>query len=764
MFGENSILRRIDLRALPISVKITLGLGIALAIGGVFTDIVMSQIVRESQSAEVLQDLQTFSRSQAFRVVDAINEQATILSRFGVSTVLQEGLLKHEAADIDKAAPSAGHIYEPDTVLTAELTTFRGEHPEFDSVALVSPEGHLIAISPVPPNVDKRADAKWPWFDAAFNNRIGATYISGPIEDNLTGQRGVHLAVPVYDQNSPGVTVGVLYAVWNLSNAQTLVTPGGERQGIVLEANGRVLLSPLQSQGTSVALKLLDLFKQSPSDAFIFTDDQQSRALYGYTRLDGLGLNDPAITKLGWIVVVREPGNVLEGNINFLLSRLRILLAIVAGAAAVAILALSRVLFLPLRRLTSAAGQIEHGSLDTPIPQFSKDEIGQLAAILDNVVSQLLRRVRQLRNAIQISRVTSVTRTTSQMLDDVARALGQQFDYPDVRIFLADMPNKRLRLEAAFGAESERLQKIGFRLPLDETSLVGRSMLLNEPLLGGGKEALRQAGLITEHSELSVPLSSGGQMLGAIHILAGRLRELDREDMEVMSLIADQLSASIQNARLIEQSHAQVAEIEALNRRLTRQAWEEYVGEAGALRHTLDPDQQWPSALGEVRQHTEIRAETYQDSDGRSVLAAPLILRGEPVGTLAVTRPGSEKWTRDEILLLESIASRMAMIAEGIRLVEESSRRADREQRVNEISATLLGRATSVETVLRSALNELGGALGSDRISLRIGAIPARDDRQIGAGDQGDAAGGSDAGSEGLTGPNGDGGSNDGAE
>jgi hypothetical protein len=34
---------------------------------------------------------------------------------------------------------------------------------------------------------------------------------------------------------------------------------------------------------------------------------------------------------------------------------------------------------------------------------------------------------------------------------------------------------------------------------------------------------------------------------------------------------------------------------------------------------------------------------------------------------------------------------------------------------------------------LRSALNELSGALGSDRISLRLGALPARDGRQIAA-------------------------------
>jgi GAF domain-containing protein len=152
------------------------------------------------------------------------------------------------------------------------------------------------------------------------------------------------------------------------------------------------------------------------------------------------------------------------------------------------------------------------------------------------------------------------------------------------------------------------------------------------------------------------------------------------------------------------------------------------------LRHTLDPNGQWPEALAEARQSSEIKAETYTDTDGRLVLAAPLVLRGEAVGTLAVTRPAGEGWTRDEALLLESIASRMGIIAESIRLVEESAHHAEREQRVNEVSANLLQRASSVDTVLRSALSELSGALGSDRVSLRLGGLPARDGRQISAG------------------------------
>ena len=71
------------------------------------------------------------------------------------------------------------------------------------------------------------------------------------------------------------------------------------------------------------------------------------------------------------------------------------------------------------------------------------------------------------------------------------------------------------------------------------------------------------------------------------------------------------------------------------------------------------------------------------------------------------------------------------LIAEGIRLVEESSRRAEREQVVNEVSADMLQRAASVDNVLQTALNKLGDALGSDTVSLRLGSPPLDHDRQI---------------------------------
>ncbi len=732
MVRQLSFLRNLDPRSFPIAVKITLGLVVLLGVAFFIGDQIIRQVIGDGQTQLALDDLKDFSRAQGFRIVDILGQESGALNRAGLDPALQSILRSHLTTDTSSAT---GVVLEAQPYLQQLVVTFREAHAEFDSVIVADAQGHLLAADPTPADLTALSGPTWTWFTQAYRDGAGATFISNPFDDKLTRIQGIHIAVPIYDQLEPKKVIGVVYGIWNMKNAAEVAVTGSGREGLIVERDGTILLSPNpEEQGKVVSARLLTQMNQSMNNSFRLTDDAGKEMLYGNTHLPELGISDTAITGLGWVMLVRRDPVTLVSSVELLQTRLRLVLGIISGAIALMILFFSRLLLVPLRRLTDAAVRIQSGDMSAQIPQFALDEIGRLSNVLSHVVQQLVRRVQNLNSAVEISRKTALTMDISRMLAEVSAVLAQQFGYPDVRIYLAEPTAKRVRLQAAAGGEGERLLRMGHRIDIDERSLVGRAILLNEPALGGTHDKLREAGLVAESNELALPLQSGGQVLGAIEILSHRLQEFTTEEIGILRLISDQISASIQNARLFEQAAANVREIEALNRRLTRQAWEEYVSSSGAIRHTLDPDQDWPKALSEIRLRNEIRAETYLDESGRSVLAAPVILRGEAVGTLAVTRPGGENWTRDEVLLLEAIASRMAIIAEGIRLVDESSQRAEREERVNEISANLLQRATNVETVLRSALGELGGALGSDRIALRIGKLPARDDHQIGTG------------------------------
>ncbi len=724
-----------DPRSWPLAIKITLGLALILIVSGLVTAHLFRLVVEDAQVEVALGDLQDFSRVQAFRAVDAVGQATDGLEHLGSD----EGLRTRLEADM-RTRESLGQAGTPPTLrldpeLTQRIWAFREVQGSFEAVALLDAYGHVVAIDPVPSAASLPQPGGWTWFTAAMNRGQGAVYISNPQDDDLTGIEGIQIAVPVYSGEQADVVIGVVYAVLDLGNVVDMTQLGGRREGLILAPDGRVLLSSSEAFGASLPNSLAAELRESPQGSFDDVDVFNRAWLYGYTQLsDELRLDDQAITNLGWTVIIGQLELVAQTNIEPLSNRLGFIIGGSALAVTVAMFGFARLVLMPLRRLVRAARRVRRGDLSTPVPDLPADEVGQLSGVLAGLVSVLLQRLQRLQSAVRVSRVSTLVLDTSEMLGNVATALAEQFDYREVRIYLSDPTGRRLRIQSAFGAEGERLLRMGQQMPVDETTIIGRAILLGEPQLGGGAEKLYEAGLVPERAELALPLQMVDRSLGAVYIFSGRDTPFEPEDVAVLRLIADQLGASLENARLVEQSAASLAEIEALNRQLTRQAWEEYLGQAQDLRHTLDPENRWPSGLQTAQGHTEVKAETYTDEDGRSVLAAPLILRGEAVGTLAITRPQGEPWAADEVALLEAVAARMAIIAESIRLVDESTQRAERERKISEISTNLLQRAANVDTVLRSALSELGGALGSDHVALRIGPPPVEGDRQIGSG------------------------------
>jgi GAF domain-containing protein len=535
----------------------------------------------------------------------------------------------------------------------------------------------------------------------------------------------------------------VLYGLWNLSNVapSAVGLEAAERQVSVLQLDGTVLVSPTNTPGTRVPPAIRENIEGQLSGSFETRAASGAEFLYGFSRLDdtGIDLDNPAVA-LRWVVLTRQPVETATAGANLVLGRLRAALFAAVFLALLVIAAVSRLVTRPLIRLTDTASELAQGNLSTPIPDLPKDEVGQLAEVLRQLVERLLYRVRQLNAAVQVSQATATTLDVEPMLRLVTRSLTEQFGIPEVRAFVLNADASRAQLMVGLGPESQRLARSGYSVKVDENTLPGRAMFTREEQYTGGFEAPAFAGSSREPAQLALPLQSGPDLYGVLHVIADEPGAFERQDINVLSLIADQVASSIKNARLLAQSQANLAEIETLNRRLTQEAWTEFLEEERSIRHTTDLADNWPNAPAQretlVRSRDVVEAITYTAQDGRVVLSAPLLLRGEAIGVLAVTRPPGSSFTRDEVALLESVTSRMALIAEGIRLVEESNRRAAREQMISDVSARLFEQTDNVEAILQGALGELGAALGSQNVSLRLGEPPADEDRQLNPPDE----------------------------
>ena len=108
--------------------------------------------------------------------------------------------------------------------------------------------------------------------------------------------------------------------------------------------------------------------------------------------------------------------------------------------------------------------------------------------------------------------------------------------------------------------------------------------------------------------------------------------------------------------------------------------------------------------------------------DGREALttvAVPMRLRGQVVGVLNLRFEG-DPISHETISLIEEIADRLALALENSRLLEETQQRAQRDRLIADITARVRS-SMDPDTILQTAVRELGTALGTGRTFVRLG-------------------------------------------
>jgi transcriptional regulator of acetoin/glycerol metabolism len=182
-----------------------------------------------------------------------------------------------------------------------------------------------------------------------------------------------------------------------------------------------------------------------------------------------------------------------------------------------------------------------------------------------------------------------------------------------------------------------------------------------------------------------------------------------------------------------EQAQAQMQEtlreLERLYRAATREGWQAFL-KTGQLatgyvydRLTVQPAENvWvPQIEQAIQQHTLV-----PPSVGNAVAVTPLSVRGEIVGALGVYDDPQRPLSPDELALLQEITEQGALALENARLYQDTQRRAAQEQLVSEVTARMR-ETLDLDTVLQTAIREMGEALGMDAVEVRMRMRPDGD-------------------------------------
>jgi GAF domain-containing protein len=204
--------------------------------------------------------------------------------------------------------------------------------------------------------------------------------------------------------------------------------------------------------------------------------------------------------------------------------------------------------------------------------------------------------------------------------------------------------------------------------------------------------------------------------VGALDVQSTERGAFTNEDVQMLSLLADQVSLAIENARLFDETRAALTEAEAISRQFTREAWGRIPQEhkllgyryniAGAVPLTEPVDMSEPG-----------KAKNRDNQKKASQTVVPIELRGETIGTLVVQSPSADELNQEQINLIKAVAERVALSAENARLFEETTRRAERERLVSDITGKIRS-VNDPQTMIQTAMEELRKALGASRVEV----------------------------------------------
>lgn len=380
------------------------------------------------------------------------------------------------------------------------------------------------------------------------------------------------------------------------------------------------------------------------------------------------------------------------------------------------------------------------GDLEFEIPAVSRrDLLGELtrdmvrsrAQIQDSfsaLAQRLETRQRDIQATQEVGRFASNQRDLQTLMDEVVNLITNVF--PNIyhaQIFLNDGVGEFSVLRASTGEAGRKLLERGHRLAIGGQSVIGRTTgegRITAVLDTDSSDVHRKNDLLPNtRAELAIPLRIGQRIIGALDVQSLTPNTFAEDQIITLQSMADQIAISLENARLYQESIKALEEIARTNRDNTAAAWREHLFGARTQEITAWDGRRTTVDLEPLRQQA-IRSGVTQIggiTPTRTIpLAVPIKLRGQVLGAVLWELPLIE-YSDDKVALAEELVNRLAVSLDNARLFEESQRAAERERVVNDIAAKITGQ-TNVDAILQTAVREVGMAIGTDNVNVRLGA------------------------------------------
>src|SRR5262249_24079377 len=176
------------------------------------------------------------------------------------------------------------------------------------------------------------------------------------------------------------------------------------------------------------------------------------------------------------------------------------------------------------------------------------------------------------RRVAQLELLQSVTAKAIEDLD-VQAILGytvqvtrEILSYTSVAVGLISDDQKSLNLTALrHPLKSITIPEV-LQVPIRDSTIFGAAILSNQLMLENGFNTSLESLNPTSLSKLAIPIRSRGVAIGVLIIESETPSAFDDTDISTMTILADQLTISVQGARLFQQTQSHLREISQFRR------------------------------------------------------------------------------------------------------------------------------------------------------------------------------------------------------
>ena len=412
--------------------------------------------------------------------------------------------------------------------------------------------------------------------------------------------------------------------------------------------------------------------------------------------------------------------------------------ALIAGILLTAISSLLQLLITRLNESTEDARKNENLQIET------NRELLALQATLEKRISERTnalneankfneRRAANFEAAAQFTRTVASIRDINRLLPAITEVISTRFNFYHVGIFLNDNTQEYTILTAANSEIGKQLLAGGLQHTIGQAGFVPSAaktgvLRVSQDVKKDPARLSSDADFYETRSQLAIPMKVEGKIIGVMDLHSNKVNAFDELVIDVLLILADQTAVAIDNARSYSETQASLAESQIIYATVIKQAWQTNMRAGTGLGYRFTGTVPMPLEKSitsleaqAALESGEIVTTPYESRAAGSTLAVPLKLRGEIIGVINVKMPENLEVGEDEADIVQATAERVALALENSTLLEESQRRASREQTIGQISARI-GAGTEIETILKTAVRELGSQISGAQISVEIGS------------------------------------------